>query len=121
MDKSETPYRCACNISSGGGELSSLLERDPAWASAEESDDGGVASACFISMLLAPRAALEASFLEVLAVASGCSTLREEPSVLPANLTLRRTTVGVVAGASMPTQGTSLSKKSPQCIHLRRA
>ena len=98
-----------------------LLERDPAVASAEESDDGGVASACFISVLLALRAALKASFLEVLAVASGRSMPREEPSVLPGNLTLRRTTVEVVAGASMPTQGTLLSKKSLQCIHLRRA
>ena len=101
--------------------MSSLLEKDPALASAEELDDGGVASACFISVLLAPCAALEASLLEVLASASGCLTPREEPSVLPANLTLRRTTVGVVAGASMPTQGTSLSKKGLQCIHLCRA
>ena len=68
-------------------------------ASAEESDDGGVASACFILVLLAPRAALEASLLEVLAATSGRLTPCEEPSVLPANLTLRRTTIGVVAGA----------------------
>ena len=98
-----------------------LLERDPALASAEELDDGGVASACFILVLLAPRAALKASLLEVLAATSGRSIPCEESSVLPANLTLRRTTVGVVAGASMPTQGTSLSKKSSQCIHLCRA
>ena len=101
--------------------MSSLLERDPALATAEESDDGGIASACFISVLLVPRAALKASLLEVLAANSGHSTPCKESSVLLANLTLRRTTVEVVAGASMPTQGTSLSKKSPQCIHLRRA
>ena len=101
--------------------MSLLLERDPALASAEELDDGGVASACFISVLLAPRAALKASLLEVLAATSGRLTPCEECSVLPANLTLRRTTVGVVVGASMPMQGTLLSKKSPQCIHLRRA
>ena len=90
-------------------------------ASAEESDDSGVASACFISVLLAPRAALEASLLEVLAATSGRLTPREESSGLLAILLLRRTTVEVVAGASMPTQGTLLSKKSPQCIHLCRA
>ena len=101
--------------------MSSLLERDPALASAEESDDGGIASACFILVLLAPRAALKASLLELLAATSGRLTPREESSILPANLTLRRTTVEVVAGASMPTQGTSLLKKSPECIHLHRA
>ena len=90
-------------------------------ASAEESDDGGVASACFISVLLAPRAALEASLLEVLAATSGRLTPREESSILLANLTLHRTTIEVVAEASMPTQGTSLLKQSPQCIHLYRA
>ena len=75
-------------------------------ASAKEPDDGGIASACFISALLAPRAALKASLLEVLAATSGHSTPYEESSILPANLTLHHTTVGVVAGASMPTQGT---------------
>ena len=98
-----------------------LLERDLALASAKELDDGGVASACFILVLLAPCAALKVSLLEVLAATSGRLMPREESSVLLANLTLRRTTIGVVAGASMPTQGTSLSKKSPQCIHLRCA
>ena len=58
--------------------------------------------------MLAPRAALEASLLEVLAATSGHSMPGEEPAVLLANLTLRRTTIGVGAGASMPTQGTSL-------------
>ena len=101
--------------------MSSLLERDPALASAEESDDGGVASACFILVLLAPHAALKASLLKVLAATSGRSTPREESSGLLAILPLRRTTIEVVAGASMPTQGTSLSKKSPQCMHLCRA
>jgi len=101
--------------------LSLLLERDPALASAEESDDGGVASACFVSVSLAPRAALKASLLEVLAATSGRSMPREEFFGLLAILPLHRTTVGVAAGASMPTQGTSLSKKSPQCIHLRCA
>ena len=95
--------------------------RDPALASAEEPDDGSVASACFIFVLLALRAALEASLLEVLAATTGRLMPHEEPFVLPANLTLHRTTVGVVAGASMPTHGASLSKKSPQCIHFRRA
>ena len=90
-------------------------------ASAEEPDDGGVVSAYFIWTLLAPCAALEASLLEVLAAASGPSTPREEPSILPANLTLRRTLVGVVAGASMPTQGTSLLDQSLQCTHLCHA
>ena len=98
-----------------------LLERDPALASAEESDDGGVVSACFILVLLVPRAALKASLLEVLAATSGRSMPREESSGFLAILPLRRITVRVAAGASMPTQGTSLSKKSPQCIHLRRA
>ena len=37
---------------------SSVLERDPALASAEESDDGGVASTCCISVLLTSHAAL---------------------------------------------------------------
>ena len=101
--------------------MSLLLERDPALASAEELDDGGIALACFILVLLAPRTALKASLLEVLVATSGRSTPCEESSVLPANLTLRRTTIEVVAGASMPTQGTLLSKKSPQCIHLRCA
>ena len=100
---------------------SSVLERDPALASAEESDDGGVASTCCISVLLTPRIALEAALLEVLAVTSGRSTPREESSGLVATLPLHRTVVEVVTGASMPTQGTSLSKKSPQCIHLCRA
>ena len=98
-----------------------LLERDPALASAEEPDDGGIASAYFSWVLFAPHAALEASLLEVLAATSGCLMPQEEPAVLLAISTLRHTTVGVVAGASMPTQGTSLSKKSPQCIHLHRA
>ena len=57
--------------------------------------------------------ALEASLLEVLAATSGRSMPQEEPAVLLANLTLRRTTVGVVAGASMPTQGTLLLKQKP--------
>ena len=85
-------------------------------ASAEESDDGGIASACFISVLLAPHAALKASLLEVLAATSGRSTPHEESSILLAILTLRRTTVEVVAGASMPTQGTSLSKPA-KAVH----
>ena len=51
-----------------------LLDRDPALASAKEPDDGGVALACFIMVLLALRAALEASLLEVLAATSGRST-----------------------------------------------
>ena len=72
---------------------SSVLERDPALASAEESDDGGVASTCFISELLAPRAALKAALLKVSAATSGCSMPREEYSGLLAILPLRRTTV----------------------------
>ena len=72
-------------------------------AAAKELDDGGIASACFIWVLLAPRAALEASLQEVLAATSGPSTPQEEPAILLANLTLCRTTIGVVAGASMPT------------------
>ena len=51
-------------------------------ASAEEPDDGGVASACFSWVLLAPRAALEASLLEVLAATSGRSKPQEEPAIL---------------------------------------
>ena len=62
-------------------------------ASAEEPDDSGVASACFTWVLLAPRTALKASLLEVLAATSGRLTPREESSGLLAILPLRRTTM----------------------------